>query len=62
MEWDCEYRKQIWKEKETGKYVSYTWHHNLKTKQLELVLKDAHEAGRHMGAGSVMTIIQDMFK
>ena len=40
----------------------YTWHHNLKTKQLELVLREAHEAGRHMGAGSVMTIIKDMFK
>lgn len=40
----------------------YTWHHNLKTKTLELVLQDAHKAGRHMGAGSVITIIQEMFK
>lgn len=40
----------------------YTWHHNLAKGQLELVEQSAHQAARHMGAGSVMRFIKDMFK
>lgn len=44
----------------TGKV--YTWHHNLRRGMLELVEQDAHQAARHMGAGSMMRFIKDMFK
>ena len=40
----------------------YTWHHNLAKGQLELVEQSAHQAARHMGTGSVMRFIKDMFK
>lgn len=44
----------------TGKV--YTWHHNLAKGQLELVEQLAHQTAKHMGAGSVMRFIKDMFK
>ena len=54
---------EVWNPK-TKKYVKtvYTWHHNLAKGQLELVEQSAHQAARHMGAGSVMRFIKDMFK
>lgn len=42
------------KDKETGKYVSYTWHHDLKGDQMYLVKTDVHNVGKHMGPNSVI--------
>ena len=42
------------RDKTTGEYVSYTWHHDLKGDQMYLVRTDVHKAGTHMGPNSVI--------
>ena len=47
-------KKVFVKNETTGKYVSYTWHHDLKENQMYLVKTDVHKAGTHMGPNSVI--------
>ena len=42
------------RDKKTGEYVSYTWHHDLKGDEMYLVRTDVHKAGTHMGPNSVI--------